>query len=99
MCFLGVGIIAVLADTQHAGDRNPLPTNSDGPFDGVEDRHVVFLRQLATQPAFGQLIDVQRRQTETRTRSALLIEPFENLAEDDVGVRVALIDGGDPCDR
>src|SRR5258708_2300608 len=51
----------------------------------------MFLGELAAHVAVGELIDVQPGQLEVGPRSALVVEAFQDLADDHVGVRMPAI--------
>src|SRR6185436_18368735 len=62
-----------------------------GLLDRIEDGYVVLLAHLPREIVIGQLVDVHRSKFEGWPRSAVVLPPFQDLREDDVGVRVGPI--------
>src|SRR6266568_1055056 len=91
-------VLAVLADTEHALDREFLAAAADRPIDSVVDREAVLLRQVAAHVAGGELVAIECDELQVRELLAVEVVTFEDLGEDDVGVRPLAIlgdDGGD----
>ena len=81
-----------------AGTCAAVAAEREGAGDGVEDLEAVLLRQVAAEVTFGELVNVHRHEPEVRPGLAVVEEAFEDLAEDDVGVRPAAVlgdEGGD----
>ena len=97
--FFVPGIVPVLADAQHAIDRNGVGSDGNGLFDGLEEGHAVFGRHGPSEILVGKLIDVHGGQPELRPRPAILFPALENLADDHVRMRVGAILGDDGGDR
>src|SRR5262245_32061093 len=91
-------VAAVLADRENAIHREFVAPQSESAFDGVANRKAVTLGEFAAQIAFGMLIDVHRHDAHLREALAVVKITFEDLTDDDVGVRPTAIlgnDGGD----
>src|SRR5262249_35017428 len=88
-------VLAVLADAQHAVHRQLLAAQGQGGLDGRADGEAVLLRQVAAHLLLGELIDVQGRQLDARERLAVKGVALQELGEEDVGVRPAVVYGDD----
>ena len=87
-------IFAVLADDDHAIDGELLAAERDRALDGVKQAKAVFLRQSPAHVLGANLIDVQRHELEVRPLLAVVVVALDDFADDEVGVRPAVIHRG-----
>src|SRR5262249_16128569 len=57
-------------------------------FNGWINLEAMLFGQISTHVALGKLIDVHRHELQVRPSAAVIIEAFQNLADDDIGMRV-----------
>src|SRR5260221_8715486 len=98
LALLVLRVLAVLADAQDALDRQLVAAERQGFVDGRTESKAVFLRQIAAQIAGRELIHVERNELEVKQIFVVMQRAFQDLADDNVRVRVARVDsdrGGD----
>ena len=93
------GILAVLADAQHAVNRDPARAQRDRLLDRGDDRDLVLRRQPPAQVALGRLVEVQGGQLQRGAGPAVAPPAFEDAGDQDVGVQVAVVFRDDGRDR
>ena len=94
-----VGIVAVLADAEQTLDSHAARAERDGVLDGVEDGDGVLARHRSRHVVVRELVDVHAGHAQVRAGAAVLLIAFEQLADDDVGVRKVAVLGDDGRDR
>ncbi len=93
--FFGGRVIAVFANTDHAGDLHFARAQRDGLVDRLDDGKAVLLSQLAAQIVLRRLIRIQRHKFQVGALAAGLIKAVQDFSEDHVGMRVLVIRSDD----
>ena len=93
------GIVAVLADNQHAINSQLTPPQTQCRGDAKVDLHTVFARQLFAHIALAPLIHVHRDDIYIRGQQlAVGGKALEEFADNHIGMRKGIIGGGNGGD-
>ena len=92
-------VIAVLADTQHAGHAHLAGSQRDRLIDRSANLKAMLLGERPREIILGDLVGVHRDDLQIRSRAAVLAISLEHFADDHIRMRVGAVRGHDRRNR